>query len=283
MDRFPEIVPSHEFKSAEDAPSHDVFSVIFHLCHAASLYNVQACLSLARARVGLDSCASSLLQANVPIDFDDSKELCRRALGSQRSAAAPKVAAGCLLYQILEDEGDAGAVEKITVLEETLDLMKLAVNEAEVMKEHAKKQSRGKASGFHVGDKIEGNYFMEGTFYPGVVVEVSDDGNSVVVRYDDDDSTESLTVDNVRSIEPASEIQGDSPLSDADALGTVNTDEERLFEDYELMAKLADLKEQVGEFLAAAKLFQEAAEIAMSAGKMQSANKWSMRAAELEG
>lgn len=54
MDRFPEIVPTNgEF--VEDAPSHDIFSVIFHLCHAASLYDVSACLALARARVGLDT------------------------------------------------------------------------------------------------------------------------------------------------------------------------------------------------------------------------------------
>lgn len=57
MDRFPEIVPSHE-GDIEDKPSHDIFSVIFHLCHAASLYNVQACLALARARVGLDTFVS---------------------------------------------------------------------------------------------------------------------------------------------------------------------------------------------------------------------------------
>ena len=54
-DRFPEIVSDAHGENAEDKPSHDIFSVIFHLCHAASLYNVQACLALARARVGLDT------------------------------------------------------------------------------------------------------------------------------------------------------------------------------------------------------------------------------------
>ena len=53
-DRFPEIVQSHGDR-VEEKPSHDVFSVIFHLCHAASLKNVPACLALARARVGLDT------------------------------------------------------------------------------------------------------------------------------------------------------------------------------------------------------------------------------------
>ena len=37
MDRFPEIVPDDLGGNAEDKPSHDIFSVIFHLCHAASV------------------------------------------------------------------------------------------------------------------------------------------------------------------------------------------------------------------------------------------------------
>jgi hypothetical protein len=53
-DRWPEIVQS-DGVSVEDRPSHDIFSVVFHLCHAASLKNVPACLALARARIGLDS------------------------------------------------------------------------------------------------------------------------------------------------------------------------------------------------------------------------------------
>jgi len=284
MERFPEVVPQQEFKSAEDAPSHDVFSVIFHLSHAASLYSVPACLALARARVGLDSSVSNLLKGNVPIDFDSSKDLCRRAMASMYPPAAPKVAAGCLLYQILDDEGSAGTVEKIHILEETLRFMDASLRESEELKEHAKKQFRGKAAGFFVGDKVEGNYFMEGTFYPGIVVEVMDNGNSVVVQYDDDGSTEPLTVDNVKAITPPTEYQTEQhgPLSDVEALGKANSDEVYLFEQYELKARLADLKAKTGDSTTAASLFQQAAEMAMSAGKMQTANKWSMRAAELE-
>lgn len=288
MDRFPEIVPDahgDDVLRLENKPSHDIFSVIFHLCHAASLYNVPACLSLARARVGLDTFVSPLLKTNVSIDFESSKEFCRRAMASERSIAAPKVAAGCLLYQIIEDEGTAGDVEKINILEETLKMMKLTVEEARIMKEHANKQSRGKAEGFHVGDRVEGNYFMEGSFYPGVVVEVSKDGNSLAIKYDDDGSTETLSNENVRSLEPASEILAAQTgcLSDEEALGTVNTDEQCMFEEYDLMAKLAELKAQTGECAGAAALFQEAADLAMNAGKMKTANSWSMRAAELEG
>jgi elongation factor 2 kinase len=50
-DRFPEMVE----ENPENTPNHDIYSVIFHLCHATSLKNVPACLALARARVGLDT------------------------------------------------------------------------------------------------------------------------------------------------------------------------------------------------------------------------------------
>lgn len=225
-----------------------------------------------------------LLSTNIPIDFESSKEFCKRAMASERSAAAPKIAAGCLLYQICKDEGSAGDVEMANILQETLDLMKLAEEEAALMKEHASKQSRGKAEGFHVGDKIEGNYFLEGTFYPGVIVEVCEDGASVIVKYDDDQSTEQLSNENVRSLEPPPQILAATiRLSDEEALGAHNTDEQCLFEEYELMANLAELKAKCGNRSDAAKLFQEAAELAMEAGKMKTANSWHMRAAELEG
>jgi len=284
MDRFPEIVPMNG-ENVEDRPSHDIFSVIFHLCHAASLYCVPACLALARARVGLDTFVSPLLSANVPVDFESAKEYCKRAMASEKSPAAPKVAAASLLLQIVEDEGTAGDVEKMQILEESLKLMKLSVEEDRVMKEHGEKAPRGKADGFHVGDKVEGNYFMEGTFYPGVVVEVSEDGTSVVIQYEDDGSKEILSNENVRSLEPTSEMLAahTARLSDEQALGFVNTDEQCLFEDYELMAKLAELKVKAGESAEAAELFQEAADLAMNAGRMSFASNWSERATELEG
>ena len=282
MDRFPEIVAEDKIDD-DESPSHDIFSVIFHLSQAASLGNVPACLALARARVGLHSSVSPLLHTNVPIDFDSAKELCRRAMSFRRSPASPKAAAGCLLYQILEDEEAAGEVEKLNVLEETLGFLQLSENEQAAVKEHAKNmQSRGKADGFQVGDIVEGNYFLEGTFYSGKVVDVLDGGNSVVIQYDDDGSTETLTVDNVRSMEPATEILAHetSRLSDEEAFGVANTDEQCML-DYELLSKIAELKEKTDRS-AAAELFQQAAELAMNAGKMQTANKWSMRAAALE-
>ena len=93
-----------------------------------------------------------------------------------------------------------------------------------------------------------------------------------------------MTCDNVRSLEPASEILAaqTARLSDEEALGTVNTDEQCLFEEYDLMAKLAELKEKAGDCKVSAELFLEAADLAMNAGKMKTANTYSMRAAELE-
>lgn len=286
MDRFPEVVPSHEYSSVDDRPSHDIFSVIFHLSHAASLYNAPACLALARARVGLDSSVSPLLKANIPIDFESSKELCMRAMSAQRAPAAAKVAAGCLLFQILDDEGNAGDAtsgdtEKIRVLEDTLSLIDAARKETEITKEHLTKQTRGKATGLHIGDKVEANYLMEGTFYPAVVVELKDD-NIVVVQYEDDGSTEDLTVENVKSIEPSSEL-ATAALSDDEALGQVNFDEECLFEEYELMSNLGSLLEKAGRHSNAIELYESAAELAMANGKMQTANQLHIRAAELEG
>ena len=241
-----------------------------------------ACLALARARVGLDTCVSQLLKSNVPIDFESSKEYCKRALAAEKSPAAPKIAAGCLLYQIIEDEGTAGDVEKIQILEETLNFVKVSGEEDKIMKEHLKKESgRGKADGFKVGDQVEGNYCMEGTFYSGVLLKVLDD--TVVIQYDDDGSSETLPNEQVRSLEPPQEILAAKTvrLSDEDAFG-INTDEQCIFEKYELMAKLAALKAKTGERPDAAVLYQEAADLAMGAGKMKTANEWSMLAAECE-
>ena len=163
--------------------------------------------------------------------------------------------------------------------------MKKIVEEDTMMKEHALKESRAKNAGFHVGDKVEANYFLEGTYYSAVVTEVAEDGNSVVVQYDDDGSSETLANEHVRSLEPPIELlaAATARLSDEQALGTVNTDEQCLFEDYDLMAKLAELKAKTGSNSDAATLYQEASELAMNAGKMKTANEWSMKAAELEG
>eukprot|EP00984_Skeletonema_dohrnii_P037662 scaffold39949_cov144-Skeletonema_dohrnii-CCMP3373.AAC.2 len=205
-------------------------------------------------------------------------------MASERAPASPKAAAGCLLYQILEDEETTGDVEKLHVLEETLNFLNLAELEQAAAKEHVKNMSsRGKADGFHVGDAVEGNYFMEGTYYAGKVIDVLENGNSVVVQYDDDGSSETLTAENVRPIEVSTEVLSHetSRLSDEEAFGVANTDEIVLL-DYELISKIAELKEKTGDRSAAAELFQQAAELAMNAGKMQTANKWSMRAEELE-
>lgn len=217
----------------------------------------------------------------MPPGFDYAKELCKRAMTSEMSIASPKIAAGCLLYQIVDDEGTTGDVEKMRILEDILNLMKQS---GTMMKDHAQKQPRGKANGFHIGDKAVGNYCMEGTYYPGNILDITDNGNSVLIQYDDDGSSELLTNEYVRPLlDPATDILASQTthLSDEQALGMINTDEECLFEDYDLMARLAELKAKTGLSSDAAALYEQATELAINAGKMSIANSWSLIAAEL--
>ncbi len=223
---------------------------------------------------------SPLLKSTVPINIQSSKEYCKRAMASTKSNAAPRIAAGCLLFHIIEDEGVAVDVEKMRVLEDTLAMMKISENKADCV--NASNPSN--VDMLTPGEKVKGNYCMEGTFYSGVVVEVCDYGNSVVIQYDDDGTTEKLSLDNVRSCEPVPKqiAGGTARLSDDEALGIVNTDEQCLFEDYDLMAKLAELLANAGHLTKASVLYQEAADFAMDAGKMKTANTWSSLAADLE-
>jgi elongation factor 2 kinase len=262
---------------------HDVFSVLFHLCHAASLYNVPACLALARVKAGLDTTVSGLLSTIVSVDFEGSKDLLRRAMESPQSVTEAKVAAGALLFQILHDEGTASPVTMMSVLEDTLVLQAEADQEAEDVARHKERQTRG--SSFQVGDKVEANYALEGAYYPGVLVEVSSDGQSLSVQYDDDGSVEKLSLEHVRHLVPPNAVPGDAAcaLSDAEALGGENMDEKPILEPYVMKAELAELKAAAGEKALAAELFQEAADGAMNDGKMQTATKWSLRASELDG
>mmetsp|Transcript_2911 Transcript_2911/g.4511 ORF Transcript_2911/g.4511 Transcript_2911/m.4511 type:complete len:172 (+) Transcript_2911:106-621(+) len=170
----------------------------------------------------------------------------------------------------------------MNVLEETLDFMDMMDEEAAEVVAQRERNTKGK--GFQPGDKVEANYALEGTYYSGVIVEVSDDGKSAVVKYDDDGSIESLTLDNIRSLEVATQtVTKDGPMSDSEALGFENMDEKCLFEAYQLKAKLAELKSKHGQEMEAARLFEEAADGAMNDGKMKSASQWSIRAAELQG
>lgn len=352
--RFPEVVPDHPSEdgspmSPEDKPAHDVFSVVFHLCHAASLRDVPACLALARVRAGLDSTVSNLLKTVVPVDFESAKDLLGRAMESVLSPAPPKAAAGCLLLQILEDEGEAGDMALAHVIQDTLEFMASAEEEQE--ERLAKRAVDARGGGIHVGDRVEANFCLEGNYYPGVVTAVSEDGKSITVQYDDDGSSETLTEENVRILSGASNekagikagdkveanfcmegtyysavvtavsdngknitVQYDDdgssetltndnvqvlggaedenkgpplppvgcPLTDEEALGKSNDDEICLYEAYALKAKLAALKVKLGEKAAAASLYQEAADAAMTAGKMSTAAQWSAKAAELE-
>jgi elongation factor 2 kinase len=183
MGRFPEVVPNDE---AEDAPPHDAFSVLFHLCHAASLGNVAACLALGRLHAGLDTCVSPLLHTVVPVDFDAATALLRRAIDSEYPPAGPKVAAACILYQIFLDEqacsnptqhkDDDGNDDceppprqsqpvsdkvLINLLQDILALTTTCESERQEKEKFTKRcSSVGGACGFIVGDRVEGKVFV---------------------------------------------------------------------------------------------------------------------------
>jgi len=294
MGRFPVV----EEENAQPLANHDAFSVLFHLSHAASFNSVAACLALGRLRSGLGTCVSPLLDEITPIDFDLAKDLLRRAMESPYPPIEPKAAAGCLLYQIYVDEkesdGDDVDDEKKSadrpsdatltqLLQDILQLLYESQREQEELKAHSDVARTSTAIGFQVGDRVNGNCLLEGTFYPGAIESVSDNGRDIVVRYDDDGSTETLTKENVRSRVPYSATQTalGGPLSDEEALGTENSDENCVIEVYELQADLAELKEKAGFREYAAILYEDASKEAMAANKMQKANNWSMKAAEM--
>ena len=278
MGRFPETIPTQI--SGDIPPDHDVFSVIFHLAHAASLYNVSACLALAKVQAGLESSVSNLLMSTISVNFEDAKDLLQRALESPHSPSEPKAAAGCLLYQILQDEDETTDIYLMGVLEDTLALMEAAAKETEILKQHEARIERGGT--LYPGDKVTGNYALEGEFYSGVVLQVADDGNLITVQYDDDESTEILTAQNVRPLFPQTVSMKTTLLSDTDVYGRENSDEKCLLKAYVLTGDLAELKAKRGEVQLAATLFEAAANGAMNAGRMQTATKWSLRAAVLQ-
>jgi elongation factor 2 kinase len=270
MGRFPEMMEGGEVA--------DVPSIIFHLSHACSLRNVPACLSMGRVRAGLDTTVSPLLRSTVPVDFDAAKELFQRAMESDYSSSKPKAAAGCLLLQILhEEEGNSNAA-LLPVLEETLAFMKEAEKEDQELEVHTVRMKRG--GGVLVGDRVDANYSLEGSYYAAVVTGV--DGESITVQYDDDDSSETHNAENVRPLIPQTATRDcGGPLSDAEALGGENDDEKCILEDYSVKAELAELLAKMGEAKEAAALFEEAADGAMNAGKMKSASEWSSKASDL--
>ena len=290
--------------SPDDAPSHDAFSVLFHLCHASSLRCVPACLALGRVLTGLGTCVSNLLDSLVPIDFDGAKCLLKRAMESEFPPNGPKLAAASLLYQIYTDEngaaredflgdnedGDGSStksavvsdLELINLLQDILDLIAACEDEKKTNLEF-KERSKIDSYSFRVGDKVEGNYFLEGKYYPGVVDSVSNDGAVINIKYDDDGTIESLSSDNVRMLIPPTATQTalGGPLTDEEAGFGGGSDETITVESYQMKADLAQLVEKAGNNQKASKLYEEAAHEAMLGNKMKLASEWSLKASNL--
>lgn len=297
--RFPEVVPSNDSK---DAPPHDVFSVLFHLSHAASLRCVPACLALGRILAGLGTSVSELLNSFVPLDFEAAKDMLKRAMESELSPNAPKVAAGCVLYQIYLDEVSmarqgikdddqdqiftnhsvASDLVLINLLRDILYLMAARDEERESNRQFKDRKMTGSYS-FQVGDRIEGNYCLEGNYYAGIVDSVSEDRTTVNVKYDDDGTIEGLSTEHVRMIIPPTAIQTElgGPLTDEEAGFGGGGDETITMEPCQLKAALAKLIANTGDKTKASELYEEAAQEAIQANKMKIAAEWSLKAAEL--
>jgi elongation factor 2 kinase len=286
-ERFPDVVSEPDGDDPENRASHDAFSVLFHLSHAASLQNAPACLAIARVHAGLETKVSGLLEPIVSTDFEAAKHLLRRAMTSPQQPTKPKAAAGCLLYQFLHDEasleidGSSSATIIMQVIEDTLELIEQAEKEANDVKLHESRLERGR--GFHKGDAVEADYAMEGTYYSAIVVEVSED-EMITVKWDDDGSEETFSKEHVRPLIPptATQTTAGGPMSDEEAFGSEHGDDKFLLSVYVLKAELAELKEKAGDFATASRLYEEAADGAMNAGQMKNATKWSLKAAELQ-
>jgi elongation factor 2 kinase len=291
MGRFPEVVPVRPDDDKDSIPHHDAFSVLYHLSHAASMNCVPACLALGRLHAGLGTSVSNLLQTIVPIDFERAKDLLRRAMESPFPPAAPKAAAGCFLYQVFLDERESDDLEEekasdatiMQLIEDILKLLEESTAEKKELESHQTQLSSRAECRFHPGDRAEGNYFLEGTYYSGVIESVSENGNEIVIKYDDDGSSETLTPEHVRLVIPPTATQTilGGPLSDEEALGAENSDERFLVEVYELKAELGELKAIAGNKEAAAALLEDASNDAMLANKMKKATELSLRASEL--
>jgi hypothetical protein len=101
---------------------------------------------------------------------------------------------------------------------------------------------------------------MEGTYYPAVIMEIYyiDEIKWYSVKYDDDDSYENVSHDNIRSIL--------LPTVTQTALGGPLTDQEAF---------------NMTGLVSAVKYYDLASEEAMAAGKMKLASKWSCQSLEL--
>ncbi|GAX25257.1 elongation factor 2 kinase [Fistulifera solaris] len=288
MGRFPETVPDYHGDAVDD---HDVASVVFHLSYAAALHNAPACLALARVQANLESSVSNLLSSIIPVDFEGAKELLRRAMNSPYTPSSPKAAAGCLLIQILRDEssliGEQSCSDEMMeqILADTVNLINSATEEKDEATRHKTRSLRlSTQPTFNTGDRVEGNYSLEGTYYSGTVQSVADDGNSITVCYDDDGSLETLGKNHVRLLIPPTATQTTlgGPLSDEEAFGGEGEDDDKFaIETYDLLADLAQVKERLGKVDEASRLYALAADEAVNAGKMKVASEWSLKAAEL--
>jgi len=291
----------NDMTKKENCPSHDAFSVLFHLSYAAALHCAPACLALARVHVGLNTVVSNLINSIVPVNFNAAKILLRRTLKSPSASSEPKVAAGCLLVQIYHDEGILRGTKdplndmvKGQIITETLKLVECMKYETREKKKyvtaHYSINNRGYNDDLCVGDRVEANYKLEGAHCQGVVIELcdsddNDNDDSVVVRYDEHGSTEQIKRKEARLITPPTVMQTNlgGPLSDQEAFSVDGeTDDKILLEVYDMKAELAILKERAGDMTSSSILYRDAAADAIANGNISNGTEWILKAEELE-
>jgi elongation factor 2 kinase len=225
------------------------------------------------------------------------------------------------------------------VLSETLDLYEQYRNEQQQLDAHRKVLNRSEVASaswassssegfspsaepaaaavpFHIGDRVEANYALEGTFYPAKVartpenieeaMDIALDSLRITVQYDDDGSSEDLPVHQVRHWIPptATQTRSGGPLlpvsGDGAAFGSSVEDDadcELLLRYCEVQALLAEALEHEASadggartyrdrneddpLVQASALYERAAEEAAQEGMMHKATAWSLKSAEL--
>ena len=175
-------------------------------------------------------------------------------------------------------------IEMVDVLVHAISLLNEMETETAKSKAHRDRVDEGNFT-IQPSDRVEANYCLEGSFYPGSVAEISEDGKLVTVCYDDDGSSEQLPRSEVRLVIPPTATQTNlgGPLSDEEAFGQAHRgDDKFLLCKYQLQAELAEHYAATGIYAPASSLLEEASEGALNDGKMKLAAQWSLRAAEFQ-
>jgi len=259
--------------------THDVVSCLFHLCCAASLWNVRACMALGRVYAGMSSSVSSLLNWIMSVNYEKSKIFLRRAMESKYPPTSVRCAAGCLLLQIMNKQTNHTESEIISMTEHVVDLFDAKEKEeTEILVERKTLERGGK---FHPGDRVMTSSSNSKSVHDGVITGVSDEGSNLHVHFDEEKLEEEHVIDLNHSSICLDVLEDFSARSDSYSYSG-NCDEEICCEkSYRLKARLAEYKAKENDVAAAFILFQEASQAAYDDGLIDAGDSWKKCAAAL--